>query len=546
VAAGERAGVRAERAGTTPVKRAAPVTPAVSVAALHGPDPEAAGALDGRGRAGAAVAKPGAEPGAAGLPVRRAVRYGAMPLVALAATMALTSGETSSLSQAVDGIKQAFHVSDTLVGFLPFAVAVVGVLGAVPFGILADRTRRTLVLAGAMAMWTAFMGLNGLAWGFWVLLGFRIGVGFAEASGSAAVSLVSDYYPVAQRAAKMGWYQLGAILGSLVGFVVGGAAVSLGGWRWAFWFWVPIGLATVAFLVVQPEPRRGDQEADFEAERAAAKAARERHRETIVEAHARSVPEVLADRLPPPRRTGTLDYEAATLWEVVRELARIPSMWWALLSITVAQAIASALSFWTIPYFERVDHLSAVGAGLFAGLLLPSAVAGVLGGGILADRLLARGVLCARIYVVVAGAIVSSVALPVAFATRSLVTTGVMLVVGGAAITVPIGPSEALFNDVVVAELRGRAASVRSIVRALSSIGPFVVGALADVLGGASTGLAHALMLFAPICGAGGVAFVLARRSYGADVAFVCAETVRVRQASGRAGGRSPRPSERP
>src|SRR5438132_14414939 len=92
----------------------------------------------------------------------RVTRYGWLPLVALAATVALESGERQSLAQAVDGIKHRFHVSDAAVGFLPFAMALIGILGAVPIGVLADRMKRTVLLAWAIAVWTVCMLLNGL------------------------------------------------------------------------------------------------------------------------------------------------------------------------------------------------------------------------------------------------------------------------------------------------------------------------------------------------------------------------------------------------
>lgn len=492
---------------------------------------------------------------------RQAVVYGWAPLLALAATMALAAGETGSVSQAADGIQRTFHVSNTLLSLLPVSLSVIGVLGAVPFGFLADRRRRTFVLAGAILAWTACMGLNGLAWGFGALLVFRLGVGFAEASSSASVSLLADYYPVSRRAASMGWYQAGSIAGSLIGFVGGGAAVAIGGWRWAFWFWIPLGVVTVLFLLRQPEPERGVQDADFEQERAhvarlraAGAAADGSGRDGLASDRATTVlaaesaamafgPEVgvpaaltFAGQLPEPKRVGTLDYTTAGAREVFRELCRIPSMWWALLSLTVAQCITSALSFWAIPFFERVDHLSPVAAGAFTGIMLPAAMMGVLGGGFISDRLTRRGVVNARIYVVVTACLVSAVALPLGFSTHNVVATGLFLLVGGCSVTLPVAPSEALFNDVVVAELRGRAASVRSMVRAVSSVGSLVVGVLADHLGGSAAGhaagLQHALVIFAPVCGIAGAAFIFARRSYGHDLAFVCAETARVRGGS--------------
>ena len=464
----------------------------------------------------------------------RATSYGWSPLLALAATLTLGAGETGSLSQAADGIQRTFHVSNSTVALLPLVGNLIVLVGAPPYGFLADRRRRTMVLAASMVLWTAFMGLNGLAWSFAALLAFRLGVGFAEASGSASISLIGDYWPVSQRAMRMGWYSAGGIVGALIGFIGGGVAVSVGGWRWAFWFWMPLGIVTGLYLAAQPEPPRGHQDADLEADRQAAHAARAGGPDGAATSLFGSdgVDLTLAARLPEPRRVGTLDYRTAGVREVVRELMRIPSMWWALLSLTVAQCLANALSFWAIPFFKRVDHLPAVKAGAFAGILLPTAIVGVLAGGAVSDRLFRRGIVNARVYVVVAASVVSAVALPLGFATHNLLISGLFLTIGGCSITLPLAPSEALFNDVVVADLRGRAASLRSMVRAASSAGSLIVGVLADHLGGSAAGhaagLQRAMVLFAPVCGLAGVLFIFARRHYAHDVAFVCAESARV------------------
>ena len=460
----------------------------------------------------------------------RATSYGWAPLLALAASMTLAAGETGSLSQAADGIQRTFHVSNSTVALLPLVGNLIVLVGAPPYGFLADRRRRTIVLAASMVLWTAFMGLNGLAWSFGALLAFRLGVGFAEASNSASISLIGDYWPVHQRAMRMGWYSAGGIVGALIGFIGGGVAVSVGGWRWAFWFWMPLGIVTGLYLAVQPEPARGRQDADLEADRLAAQASRADAAASAPGGEAADL--TLAGQLPEPRRVGTLDYKNAGVREVMRELFRIPSMWWALLSLTVAQCLANALSFWAIPFFKRVDHLPAVKAGAFAGILLPTAIIGVLAGGAISDRLFRRGVVNARVYVVVAASVVSAVSLPLGFATHNLIISGVFLAVGGCSITLPLAPSEALLNDVVVADLRGRAASVRSMVRAASSAGSLIVGVMADHLGGSAAGhaagLQRAMVLFAPVCGAFGVLFIFARRHYAHDVAFVCAESARL------------------
>ena len=450
--------------------------------------------------------------------IRRAVRYGWLPLVALAATTALESGERQSLSQAVDGIQHQFHVSDAAVGWLPFAMAIVAIPGSIPIGILTDRVRRTWLLAAAIALWTVCMGLNAIATSYALLFVFRMGVGAVEANGPATVSLISDYYPAKDRARYMGLYQSGALAGALIGLIGGGVAVAHGGWRWAFLMWMPIGLVVTVLMARQPEPRRGDQDADFHDDLAA----------TVAMPGGGDLVEQLSGMsalLPEPERVGTLDYTSATPREVGRELLRIRSMWFGVLALTISQMLLNGLAFWGVPYFKRVHHLGAAKAGAVTGLLGLGSVFGILGGGYLADRYLARGIVCARVYVVAIGSILATVVLMPALASTNLAVTAPLLFVGGAFLTLPVAPAEALVSDVVVAELRGRAATVRSIVRTLSYVGAPVIGLLADAIG-----LRMALVAMTPIYAVGGVIMLGAVRSYPRDVAFVVAESRRRRE----------------
>ena len=188
-----------------------------------------------------------------------------VPLAALAATTMLAQGDQSSLAQAVSGIQRQFGASDQVLGLIPFCMAICGAIGAIPIGVLADRHRRTWLLAAVCAIWAAAMGAGGLAIGFGVLFATRMLAGAAEGTPPAAISLLSDYFPVRRRSEAMGIYQAGAIAGAFIGLVGGGIAVQLGGWPWAFWIWVPIGVGVAAWYLFLPEPARGHQDAAFEA-----------------------------------------------------------------------------------------------------------------------------------------------------------------------------------------------------------------------------------------------------------------------------------------
>src|SRR2546425_286526 len=159
-------------------------------------------------------------------------------------------------------------------------------------------------------------------------------------------------------------------------------------------------------LLRMPEPRRGDQDAVFEEDLA------------LVVPGGTDVADLaeMTGLLPAPRRTGTLDYERATPREVGRELLRIPSMWFGVMSITISQLLLSSLQFWAVPYFKRVHHLGAAEAGAYTALLGIGSVAGVLGGGFLADRFLRRGIINARVYGVAFTCMSARVFLGAAFA----------------------------------------------------------------------------------------------------------------------------------
>jgi MFS family permease len=444
---------------------------------------------------------------------KRATVYGGFPLFALAATVMLETGERGSLSQAANGIQDQFHVSDFWIGALPAALTLIGTVGSIPFGHLADRVKRTALLAGAMAVWTLIIGLNALAPTFIFLFLVRLGVGVVEANGPAAISLLSDYYPVRERAKRIGLYNSGALLGSGLGLGLAGVFVDNWGWRAAFWMWIPLGVATVFILLRTPEPERGHQDADF-------------HDDLMVDPlHSLDAAELAGKLdLPPPTRVGTLDYQNCTWREAYRELLKIRSMWFGVVGITVSAALLAGLGFWAVPYFKEIHGLSASAAGGYTVIFGLGAAAGVVSGGFVSDRLLRKGIVNARIYVVVVSSIIATVIFVPAFASTSLAVTLPLFLVGGLFLTLPIAPADALLTDVVVAPLRGRAAALRSIVRSAAGVMPLVIGGLKAIFD-----LRIALVVITPLYALGGLIMWFAARTYPADLAFVAAESRRLR-----------------
>src|SRR4051794_22690470 len=128
----------------------------------------------------------------------------------------------------------------------------------IPFAYLADRTSRSRVIAGALAVWSGFTALCGTAGAFWQLFVFRMGVGVGEAGGVApSYALIADYFPPARRARALAIFSLGIPIGSAAGTLIGAYLASWIDWRAAFTAMGIAGLllAPVMLFLVRDLPR---------------------------------------------------------------------------------------------------------------------------------------------------------------------------------------------------------------------------------------------------------------------------------------------------
>src|SRR6476469_4957297 len=156
-------------------------------------------------------------------------------------------------------IKAELHLSDARFGLLggtAFAL-LYSVLG-IPLAYLADRTSRSAVIAGALAVWCGFTALCGSATAFGQLFLYRVGVGVGEAGGVApSYALVADYFPPERRARALAIFSLGVPIGLGGGSFIGAHLAHLFGWRAAFVIMGVAGiiLAPVLRWVVRDLPR---------------------------------------------------------------------------------------------------------------------------------------------------------------------------------------------------------------------------------------------------------------------------------------------------
>jgi len=151
-------------------------------------------------------------------------------------------------------------LSDAQLGLLTgFAFAIFYVSVGIPIARWADSGNRRNIVSGAVAVWSGMTALSGLTQNYFQLMLARIGVGVGEAGGSPpSHSIISDYYPAAERGRAMSIYSTGVYIGVLMGFIVGGWVNQHYGWRIAF-FAVGIPGLFIALLVrfTLREPIRG-------------------------------------------------------------------------------------------------------------------------------------------------------------------------------------------------------------------------------------------------------------------------------------------------
>ena len=163
-------------------------------------------------------------------------------------------------------IQKDLGLTNTELGLLiGLAFAIFYTLVAIPIAWLADRYNRVNILSIALATWSGFTALTGLAGNFIQIGIARMGVGIGEAGGSPpSHSIISDMYPKEERASALGVYSMGIPLGIMAAYFATAILMGSGedvNWRRIFIF---LGLTGIALAVlvklVLREPMRGAME----------------------------------------------------------------------------------------------------------------------------------------------------------------------------------------------------------------------------------------------------------------------------------------------
>jgi predicted MFS family arabinose efflux permease len=323
------------------------------------------------------------------------------------------------------------------VGGLAFAL-LYSALG-IPLAFLADRTTRSGVVAGSLAVWSAFTALCGAVTGYWTLFLCRLGVGIGEAGGVApSYALIADYVPEDRRARALAIFSLGIPLGLGAGSFVGAHLAHWFGWRTTFVILGVAGLllAPILRLTVHDLPRP-----------------------------ARAVAE-------PP------------LANAFKIIARKPAFWLLAFASSFSSLCGYGLALWTPKVMMLSFGLDLVTTGNFlASLLLIGGCAGVFGGGWLADRLGRRD---QRWYALLP-AIAWLISIPTwgfGLFAPSASAAWTLLLVGNAMNILWLGPVITAVQHLVPRAMRATASASFLLINNLIGlgVGPWLIGRLSDML----------------------------------------------------------------
>ena len=182
-------------------------------------------------------------------------------IVILACVLGLAGADAATVGASATQLRHSLHISNTDIGLLVTVTSLVGAIATLPFGVLADRVRRTTTLGVVIFVWAGAMLWSASVPNFHQLLLARLALGaVVAAAGPLCASLIGDWFASSERGRIYGFVLAGETLGAGFGFAVTGdiSAVSwIGGWRTSFIVLAIPALILGSLVLRLREPARG-------------------------------------------------------------------------------------------------------------------------------------------------------------------------------------------------------------------------------------------------------------------------------------------------
>ncbi len=429
-------------------------------------------------------------------------------VLVLACVLGLSSADVTTVGASAVAIRHDLSISNTDIGLLIAVTSLVGGLASLPFGILADRIRRTTGLAAAIVIWGVAMAVSALVATFGELLIARVALGAGTAAaGPFVASLVGDYFAPEERGRIYGYILAGELLGAGFGFGVAGGLAALS-WRASF-LALSLPAMAVAILVARlPEPPRGARD---DAEPSATDTAGDRVLRRLVEE--RGIEPAVHRR---PEGSGLRGFLS-----VARYILTVRTNMLLIGASACGYFFLAGAETFGVEFVKDQYGVSAVLANPLLLLAGTGAVAGVLAGGWLADETVRWGYATGRIVVSAGSAALAALLFLPAILSGSAAVAVPLLGLAAIGLAAQNPPLDAARLDIMPAPLWGRAESVRTLLRtALQAAAPLAFGVLSDYLfGGGRRGLQFTFLTMLVPLALSALLLLRARATYLPDVA---------------------------
>jgi MFS family permease len=464
-------------------------------------------------------------------------------IVVLASVLALASADAATVGASATALRQGLHIDNTDIGLLVAVNSLVGAVASVPFGMLADRVRRTWMLSFAVALWGMAMLLSATARSFGGLLFWRLWLGVVTAAaGPAVASLVGDYFSGSERGKIYSYILTGELIGAGVGFAITGDVAALS-WRAAFVLLAlaAIPLALALFRLREP-PRGGAGVLLPETGVASGTSA---HDGAAEGTDAAVVLPGDGGTIGSPAAPDTAKSQITDAQQLASERGIAPDLALAngvrrgrvgmlratryvlAVKTNIALIISSACGYYFLAgvatfgvEFARTHyHVNAAVANLLMIVIGGGAALGVLISGPLSDAWLRRGRLEARVLIAALTASATVVLFLPALISGSVVSALPYVIVAAFALSAQNPPIDAARLDIMPAMLWGRAEGIRTFLRTMAqALAPLLFGVFSDSIGLQAT----FLIMLLPLA-ASAVFLFRAVRTYPRDVATAAA-----------------------
>jgi MFS family permease len=345
-------------------------------------------------------------------------------------------------------------LTDFEAGAIGSSFLIVYAIATLPIGVWADKGIRKNIVAICVGIWSVATVLAGITRNFVQLFVVRSILGIGEAGyAPASLSLLGDYFPKESRGRILSYWSAGTLIGSAVGFTIGGLIADTLGWRWAFYVVGLPGLIAAFLIWRATEPQRGvfdKAEQDNGTEES-----------SIASAH------------------GSI---GADFWTATKQLLRIPTYWMLLGALTFSFFTIGGSSFWLATYVVRTFHLSAGSAGTLSGVVL--VVGGLIGtvvGGLLADFMQRRRPE-GRMLVATIGFLLGAPVILLALFIHDLPLFVTTFIIGAVFLSFCTGPLNAVIQDVIRPDLRATAVGFSLLFAHIlgDASSPSLIGLIAD------------------------------------------------------------------